>query len=87
MKVQFVKHWAVKQGDGKGPVYKPGDVADLERSYAEKYKRRGLAVDYVEPKPEPVKEVVEPPKPRVSDFAPVNLKISDVASKEPARRK
>lgn len=48
-KVEFIKPWVVKQGDGKGPRYKIGDVVDLERSYADKYKARGLAVDYVPP--------------------------------------
>jgi hypothetical protein len=53
-KIKFIHDWTVKQGDGKGPRYKAGDVVDLEFSYAEKYKQRGLAVDHVE-------EVVEAP--------------------------
>lgn len=51
MKITFIKDHKVKQGDGKGPYYKTGETHDLERSYAEKYKRLGLAVDFVAPKP------------------------------------
>lgn len=57
-KITFVKDHKVIQGDGKGPHYKAGESHELELSYAEKYKRRGLAVDYVAPPP-----VVEKPKP------------------------
>lgn len=53
MKITFIKDHKVKQGDGNGPHYKTGEAHDLERSYAEKYKRLGLAVDYVAPKPAP----------------------------------
>ena len=55
-KITFIKDHKVIQGDGKGPHYRVGESYELELSYAEKYKRRGLAVDYVAP-------VVEKPKP------------------------
>lgn len=45
-KVKFIQPWTVAQGDGKGPVYKVGDIVELDRSYAEKYKNRGVAIDY-----------------------------------------
>lgn len=57
-KIEFIKDWTVKQGDGKGPAYKAGDVVDVEQSYADKYKRRGLAVDYVE-KAKPIEAPAE----------------------------
>jgi len=79
-KVQFIKDWTVKQGDGKGPVYKPGDVVELEASYAKKYKARGLAIDYVEP---PVKPApVERPAADASGAAPL-LGQQDTSSARP----
>lgn len=42
-KVKFTKDYKVQQFDGKGPEYKAGEVYDLERSYAEKYVRKGVA--------------------------------------------
>lgn len=55
-KVTFVKKHRPKGDDPAIPTYKAGESYELELSYAEKYKRLGLAVDYVEPaaKPEPV---------------------------------
>lgn len=69
-KVQFIQPWIVRQGDGKGPVYNVGDVVDLEASYAQKYKNRGLAVDYV--KPAAAAEPAKPTEP--TDPAPVDRK-------------
>lgn len=44
-RITFIKDHRVAQGDGKGPYYKTGETYDLEESYAEKYKRLGLAKD------------------------------------------
>ena len=44
-KITFLVDHRVKQGDGKGPHYLKGETYDLERSYAQKYKSRGYAVD------------------------------------------
>lgn len=54
MKIQFTKGYKVRQGDGKGPEYAPGDVVDfkgpVEETYAHKYIRIGVAVEYAEVK-------------------------------------
>lgn len=67
-KITFIKDHKVIQGDGKGPHYKAGESHELELSYAEKYKRRGLAVDYVAPPPAPAAEKPKPaPEPVISE--------------------
>lgn len=87
-KVEFIKPWTVKQGDGKGPVYKIGDVVDLERSYADKYKRRGLAVDYAEkPKPAPKVEAPAPQPGSAADVAPHLIQETSAQKPTAFRRK
>lgn len=49
MRITFVVDHKVQQHDGNGPAYKAGETYDLHVSYAEKYKRRGYAVDEVVP--------------------------------------
>lgn len=67
-KITFIKDHKVIQGDGKGPHYKTGESYELELSYAAKYKRRGLAVDYVVPAPAPPVAVAPPaPEPEKED--------------------
>lgn len=46
MKITFITDHKVQQHDGKGPFYRAGESYDLHISYAEKYKNRGLAVDF-----------------------------------------
>lgn len=46
MKITFTTDHKVQQHDGNGPHYKAGETYDLHFSYAEKYKNRGLAVDF-----------------------------------------
>lgn len=81
-KITFVQNHKVIQGDGKGPHYKAGESYELELSYAEKYKRRGLAVDYVEPAPvTPV--AVAPPEPepeKVEQDEPETVDVPVVGS-------
>lgn len=50
-KVTFVKDYRAKGSDPAIPAYKAGESYDLELSYADKYKRLGLATDYVAPAP------------------------------------
>lgn len=62
-KITFIKDYRPKGDDPAIPTYKAGETYDLELSYADKYKRRGYAVDYVEPVvavPEPAEKHPEP---------------------------
>ena len=43
--VTFIKDHKVQQHDGNGPHYRSGTVHTLELSYADKYVRRGYAVE------------------------------------------
>lgn len=45
-KVMFTTDFTPKGQSPDIPTYKAGEIYDLERSYAEKYKRLGLAVDF-----------------------------------------
>lgn len=58
-KITFVVDHTPKGDAPDRPTYKKGETHDLELSYADKYKRRGWAIDYVAPPPAPV---VEEPK-------------------------
>ncbi|MEI9804087.1 MAG: hypothetical protein WDN48_05985 [Pseudolabrys sp.] len=77
-KITFTKDHKVKQGDGKGPHYKTGETHDLEISYAEKYKRLGLAVDYVAPKPVPRAEKAKAPQRKDGDIESVEIRQETV---------
>lgn len=69
MKIEFVVDHKVQQHDGKGPEYKKGQVYDLERSYAEKYKRLKYAVDAVEGA-RPGELALEPLNPKATNIDP-----------------
>lgn len=64
------------------PTYKAGESYELDLSYAEKYKRRGLAVDYVAPAPAPP-VAVAPPEPEPEK---VEQEEAAVQNQEPPRR-
>ncbi len=79
-KITFTHDYRPKGDDPAIPTYKAGESHDFDLSYAEKYKRIGVAVDYVAPQPkhEPVIEV----KP---DLVPeVEVKSEDDVAEAPA---
>jgi|GEM_PF-5079207 len=64
------------------PTYKAGESYELDLSYAEKYKRRGLAVDYVAPAPAAPVAVAHPePEPeKVEQDEPETVEVPVVGS-------
>ena len=52
--IKFIRDHKVQQWDQNGPHYRSGQSYDIERSYADKYVRRGYAEPCDPPAPAPV---------------------------------